>query len=129
MIFSTKMLKKLIQEKCPPQTETELVYASVLMALSERIDKTDAQLSEHTKALRVVASIVSGAPKEDAASTQAEEPSRPVDQTPFPAGVPERAASAPAPAEEIPTPDAGSNVAMNASPIPRRAKNGSKEVQ
>lgn len=137
--MSTETYKKLITEKCPPRDQTEQVYASILIQLSEQQDKIAAQLVEVRKALTILARRILPRAEEvssDQAPAQAEAPAEesPLrDKTPFPAGVkasvndatPAAEApaveAAPAAEEAIPTPDV---VGMPVPKVTRVNRNG-----
>jgi hypothetical protein len=146
----TDVYRKLFAERFKPETDKEIVYCSIILQLSEALERQTKQIGETTKAVKYLARVV-GAGMQRAASVEVEqeaepaaqttsapeqqEPERQQDNTPFPAGfsaggaVP-TAPSAPAaatatatPVEEgIPTPDAGSGPAMNAQPIVQKAQ-------
>lgn len=146
-ILTTDMIRKLVIEKVPAGNEAEKVRASILVALSERLDRVEAQLDELLGAVKVLAAVVgqmreSDEEEEPAGETPKQEAtaedSAPRDKTPFPAGVPTTgpiggAASGPTPdaaPKAPPKPNASSGPAVNAQPIPKRpppaatAKNG-----
>lgn len=155
-MLNAEQVKKLIREKCPPQTQNENIYASILVACVERLDgiqtaleKTQAQMIEVRKATMILAKLITkGSEGEESAPAPAavEEQGSPiVDKTPFPAGlspsVGGAAAATPkatpaaeaAPEVEIPQPNVGSFPSKNAAPIPsqpkKAAKNGAKESE
>jgi len=148
---TTEEYKKIFQEKCPPKTVQEQVYASIILDLSAKYDRLFAQTGEIKKAVKFLAVVVKemgiGEEKATEVSPTAPVESGPTDKTPFPVGVsptvnaaPVSAAPASAPpatpVEEIPTPDAGSMRGVNAQPIPNAPapptapkKNNTKGVQ
>lgn len=143
----TDVYKKLFNERFKPETDKEIVYCSIILQLSEALEKQTRQNTETTKAVKylakVVASMRATAPAETedtvseeqaAAPAATEEAHGPRDQTPFPAGVPVSAtADATGPvvetAPEIPVPDAGSGPVLtpqNPQPIMTKAKTAPK---
>jgi hypothetical protein len=152
----TDVYRKLFAERFKPETDKEIVYCSIILQLSEALEKQTRQIGETTKAVKYLARVV-GAGMQRAASAEVEQEAEPVaqttsapeqqepermqDNTPFPAGVSPgggagatatTATATAAPVEEgIPMPDAGSGPAMNAQPIVQKAqrvqsKNGAK---
>lgn len=130
----TEVYKKLLREKIPPKTEEENIFASIILALSERVDKAEKQNAETVKAVKLLAKLLKEMPEEDPASssetveTAASNTTAPVteetgprDKTPFPEGV-KTQASGPAGATLDETlaaqPDATSGPARNPAPIP-----------
>ena len=151
--MSTEVYKKLFRDNCPPQNEQERLYASIILALSEKVDEMEKIISADRKmivkldkAMNVVVRFIqelkaadegeegqSGAPQAEQAAAD----EGPRDETPFPTGFKASAApTAPSPAVtvdgETVVPNAGSGPAMNAAPIPQAGKkvstkNGSKD--
>lgn len=118
--LTTKEIRRLLKEKYPTEPDTaEHVWASILVALSQKIDNMGRQLKELIAAAQALAAML--APQQKA-EPQAE-PGVPRDQTPFPAG----ASTTPA-TTTVPSADVASSPAMNASPIPAKPNNGQKTV-
>ena len=140
----TDVYRKLFAERFKPETDKEIVYCSIILQISEALEKQTRQIGETTKAVKYLARVV-GAGMQQAAPAEGEtegeqaaaptaaaeqEPERQQDNTPFPAGfsaggaVPtaQAAPSAPTVEEGIPTPDAGSGPAMNPQPNAQKAQ-------
>jgi hypothetical protein len=135
----TENYRKLLTEKCPPTSEREHVYASIVIALSDTVDTLSAQVITLSKTMKIISDAVAAALSDDddgaeakAAPTAGEGNSAAagVDKTPFPAGVPTQGplatgfktqvvASQAVPGE-IPAPDVQGQPAVNAAPIPKR---------
>jgi hypothetical protein len=143
----TEVYKKLFAERFKPETDKEIIYCSIILQLSETLDKQIRQVAETTKAVKYLARVVGAgmqqaapadteqeaAPAAQTTSAPEQEPERQQDNTPFPAGfsagggagptATAATATAPTVEEGIPQPDAGSGPAMNAQPIVQKAKN------
>lgn len=107
-----QIYKKLIEEKCPPQTESEKVLASIVLVMAEHIEALEGLIKrnrvqgiETMKSVGALARIVrsmrgdeteeAGEGEVEAQGTEAateEAPTQMKDQTPFPAGAPVSAA-------------------------------------
>src|SRR3990167_7956794 len=88
---TTEEYKKIFQEKCPPKTVQEQVYASIILDLSAKYDRLFAQTGEIKKAVKFLAVVVKemgiGEEKATEVSPTAPVESGPTDKTPFPVGV------------------------------------------
>lgn len=152
-MLTTQDYKNLITKKCPPETEADNVFASIIISIAERADLLAKQNGELTKAVKFMAKVIGemrgvGADAIDTEATESVDatttagaasaaPSAPADKTPFPAGVAATASpdskpgTKPEPivvgetAEDLRKaashPDAGSQPAVNAQPIPSAA--------
>ena len=145
----TETYRKLFAERFKPETDKEIVYCSIILQISEALEKQTRQITETTKAVKYLARVVGAgmqqaapadteqeaAPAAQTTSAPEQEPERQQDNTPFPAGfsaggagagptapsAPTVETAAPV-AEGIPQPDAGSGPAMNAQPIVQKAQ-------
>jgi hypothetical protein len=98
----TDVYRKLFTERFKPETDKEIIYCSIILQLSEALDKQTRQVNETTKAVKYLARVVGAsmqaapaaeveAEDQPAAQTvdapaQQQEPERQQDNTPFPAG-------------------------------------------
>lgn len=121
-----QIYKKLIEEKCPPQTESEKVLASIVLVMAEHIEALEGLIKrnrvqgiETMKSVGALARIVrsmrgdeteeAGEGEVEAQGTEAateEAPTQMKDQTPFPAGAPVSAAPGAGQRVTVQTPEA-----------------------
>jgi hypothetical protein len=114
----TEAYKKLLKEKFPPKTDDEKVFHSIVISVSERADRLEAQNVEIIKACGVLAFRVAQieAALKGAAEGEAPAASAAGDAVAVGAGEEQQE-------EEggIPKPDVVASKPMNASPIPVQA--------
>jgi hypothetical protein len=134
--MSRTVYERLMLEKCPPTNEREKIYASIVLAIAEDVDKLKTQTAETIKALRVLAKIIremgGGAQPAEEAAQAADVSESPIkDQTPFPsnlkAGAGVAGSTGPLP-DETPATPAPSAVPVEVVNKKASAKNGSKDA-